>query len=86
MHVLAVDGWLKQTEGESDVMNRNSSNIKNIGIITAGGDCGGLNAVVRGAAKILVLTENGLEEQGTHAELMAKGGVYAGLYSMYAEI
>ena len=25
-------------------------NIRNIGIITAGGDCGGLNAVVRGAA------------------------------------
>jgi ATP-binding cassette subfamily B protein len=41
---------------------------------------------VRGATKILVLTENGLEEQGTHAELMRKGGVYAGLYSMYAEI
>ncbi len=27
-------------------------NIRNIGIITAGGDCGGLNAVVRGAALI----------------------------------
>ena len=26
-------------------------NMKNIGIITSGGDCGGLNAVVRGAAK-----------------------------------
>jgi 6-phosphofructokinase 1 len=26
------------------------SKIKNIGIITSGGDCGGLNAVVRGAA------------------------------------
>ncbi len=25
--------------------------LKNIGIITSGGDCGGLNAVVRGAAK-----------------------------------
>ena len=34
-------------------------NIRNIGIITAGGDCGGLNAVVRGAAKMAESKEQG---------------------------
>lgn len=38
---------------------------------------------VKNADKILVLTKNGIEEQGTHEELMRKGGIYAGLYGMY---
>ncbi len=38
---------------------------------------------IRNADVIWVLTENGVEEMGTHAELMAKGGIYAGLYQMY---
>ncbi len=39
---------------------------------------------IRGADTILVLTENGIEEQGTHQELIEKGGLYNSLYSMYA--
>lgn len=38
---------------------------------------------IRGANIILVLTENGIEEQGTHKELINRGGIYYNLYSMY---
>lgn len=40
---------------------------------------------IKNATTIWVLTENGVEEQGTHRELIAKGGLYAHLYEMYAE-
>ena len=37
-------------------------------------------STIRNAGRILVLTENGIEESGTHDELMRKNGVYAALY------
>lgn len=37
---------------------------------------------IRNAQKILVLTERGIEEQGSHEELMKEQGIYATLYSM----
>ena len=37
-------------------------------------------STIRNAGRILVLTEKGIEEQGSHEELLAKGGIYAGLY------
>lgn len=37
-------------------------------------------STVRNAQKILVLTPNGIEEQGTHEELLARNGIYAKLY------
>ncbi|MCI8824461.1 MAG: ABC transporter ATP-binding protein [Lachnospiraceae bacterium] len=38
-------------------------------------------STIRNAEKILVLTENGVEESGTHEELMQRHGVYEKLYS-----
>lgn len=39
-------------------------------------------STIRNAEKILVLTENGIEEQGTHNELINKKGIYYDLYNM----
>ena len=39
---------------------------------------------IRNADVIWVLTEKGVEETGTHEELLKKGGIYSHLYSMYA--
>ena len=37
-------------------------------------------STIQNAEEILVLTENGIEETGTHEELIRKGGVYYSLY------
>ncbi len=39
---------------------------------------------IKNSDKILVLTDKGIEEEGTHKELIKKGGIYSHLYSMYA--
>lgn len=39
-------------------------------------------STIRNAKRILVLTEKGIEESGTHEQLMEKNGIYAGLYNM----
>ncbi len=41
---------------------------------------------IKNADRILVLTENGIEESGTHAELIEKNGIYSELYKLYATI
>jgi ATP-binding cassette subfamily B protein len=41
---------------------------------------------IKNADRILVLTENGIEESGTHEALMEKGGLYSELYKMYSEM
>ena len=39
-------------------------------------------STIRNAEKILVLSENGIAESGSHEELLAKEGIYAELYNM----
>lgn len=42
-------------------------------------------STIKNAKKILVLTEEGIKETGTHEELLSKNGIYAGLYRMTYE-
>ncbi len=39
---------------------------------------------IRNADEIVVLTEDGIAEHGSHTELMEKGGIYSNMYKMYA--
>ncbi len=39
-------------------------------------------STIRNAEKILVLTDNGIEEEGTHEQLLAMDGIYAHLYQI----
>lgn len=41
---------------------------------------------IRNATKIIVLTEDGISETGSHSELMEKNGEYAKLYSLYTSL
>ena len=40
---------------------------------------------IKSADEIIVLTENGIEERGTHSELIKMDGLYSELYDMYME-
>ena len=39
---------------------------------------------IKNADRILVLTENGIEESGTHEQLLNTNGIYADLYKLYS--
>jgi len=43
-------------------------------------------STIRNAHRIVVLTDNGIEEQGTHEELIALDGTYAKLYNLQFEV
>ena len=39
-------------------------------------------STIKNAERILVLTDDGIEEEGTHEQLLEKGGIYEKLYNM----
>ena len=39
-------------------------------------------STIRRAERILVLTDDGIAEEGTHEQLIKQGGLYASLYEM----
>ena len=43
-------------------------------------------STIRNAQRILVLTDKGIEERGTHEELIALDRTYANLYNMQLRI
>jgi ATP-binding cassette, subfamily B, bacterial len=43
-------------------------------------------STIRNAQRIIVLTDNGIHEQGTHEELIALDGIYANLHSMQLKL
>ncbi len=43
-------------------------------------------STIRNAQRIVVLSDTGIAEQGTHAELLALNGTYANLYNMQSKI
>jgi ATP-binding cassette, subfamily B, bacterial len=43
-------------------------------------------STIKNAKRIFVLTDNGIEEQGTHEELVSLGGTYVTLYNMQLRI
>lgn len=40
---------------------------------------------IKGADRIFVISDDGIAEEGTHQELLEKGGIYSGLYKAYAQ-
>lgn len=43
-------------------------------------------STIRSADRIIVLTDKGIEEQGTHEELLSKGGIYKKLYDISVDL
>ena len=41
---------------------------------------------IRNADRILVITEDGIAEEGSHTELLERGGLYSELYAMYSSL
>jgi ATP-binding cassette subfamily B protein len=79
--ILILDEATSALDSESELIVRNSLERLSEGRTTF--TIAHRLTTIRNASIILVLTENGIEEKGTHDELIAQNGVYSGLYRMY---
>lgn len=82
--ILILDEATSALDNESERLIQNSLDIlsKNRTTIVIAHRL----STIRNADSILVLTEDGIQEQGTHEELLKKDGIYSSLYNMQFEI
>ena len=81
--ILILDEATSALDNENELLVRKSLTLLSEGRTTF--TIAHRLTTIRNATIILVLTENGIEEQGTHQQLLEKNGVYSGLYRMYTE-
>ncbi|MBR3095024.1 MAG: ATP-binding cassette domain-containing protein, partial [Clostridia bacterium] len=76
--VLILDEATSALDNESEQLVKQSLRALSVGRTTF--TIAHRLSTIRHASRILVLTENGIEEEGTHEALLALGGIYAKLY------
>ncbi len=78
--ILILDEATSALDNESERLVQKSLELlaKNRTVITIAHRL----STIRNADKILVLTEDGIAEQGTHEELLEKNGIYSALYNL----
>lgn len=82
--ILILDEATSALDNESELLVQNSLKRLSEGRTTF--TIAHRLTTIKNATRIFVLTSDGIVEEGTHAELMAKNGEYSKLYSMYTAI
>lgn len=81
--ILILDEATSALDNESERLVRNSLRKLSEGRTTL--TIAHRLTTIKNADRIIVLTENGIEEEGTHKELMCKDGIYAEMYKLYSD-
>lgn len=81
--ILILDEATSALDNESELIVRNSLERLAKGRTTF--TIAHRLTTIKNASIILVLTENGIEEKGSHEELLKSDGVYSHLYRMYSD-
>ncbi len=82
--ILILDEATSALDNESELLVQNSLKRLSEGRTTF--TIAHRLTTIKNATRIFVLTADGIAEEGTHEELMQKGGEYAKLYSMYSTL